>query len=200
MNDAPEEAVTSVARQLFLDDPWRSIRRVLFTSVDDSHVSANAVSRIAEVFAQQADGPVYLLDLDLDHPSFDRLFDLVGVRGFSDALMEGGDLRGYAHQASPTSKLWIVPVGLQAPAARAVLDEADGDRRIMSVMGGPDYVIAHAAGIRHFPDAERLGSLFDGVVLVTRASTTTAEATRQAADAVKAAQATLLGTIVDDDA
>jgi Mrp family chromosome partitioning ATPase len=196
-DDATDEAVKSVVRELFLDRDGPAIRRVLFTSVDDSPGAADVVIRVAAVFAAQATGPVYLLDMDLHHPGFDRRFDLEGQPGFSDAVMAGGQLRGYAHSASPESNLWVMPAGLQIDNVRSIADQASTHRRIAALIGTHDDVIGYTAAIGHYPDAELIGRLFDGVVLVLQPHTTTAEATRRAANAVKTSQAQLLGTILD---
>ena len=207
---AVTEAVSSLVRALFLASDKRSTRHVLFTSVDDSPGAADVVIQIAVALAEQSGGPVYLVDMDLNHPSLHLRFDLEGKAGFADALKKDGALRDYSYKAESAGDLWVMPAGLQMgpasparvlpAAARPDVGDAGTRSRIATLIDTPDYVIAYTAAIGSHSDAGLIGRLFDGVVLVVQAGATTAEATRRAATAVKASKSRLLGTVLDSRA
>jgi Mrp family chromosome partitioning ATPase len=202
--DSANHTVASLVRALARDEP--STRHVLFTSVEDSPGAADVVIQVAAALAGQSSGPVYLVDMDLNYPSLHLRFDLTGKNGFSDALKTGGGLRDYSCKVESTGDLWVMPAGLPmgalAPArgllaARPAVGDDSTQRRIATLIDTHDYVIVYTAAIGSYPDAELIGRLFDGVVLVVQEGTP-AEATRRAANAVKASKSRLLGTVLDN--
>jgi protein-tyrosine kinase len=197
-----DEAIASLVHNLFelraAGDT--NVRRVLFTSVDDSRGSAEIAPRIGEALAARANGSVCLADLDLHRPTLHHRFQLEGHTGFSDAVLEPGPLRACAHRAPSIANLWLMPAGLPTLDARPVLGDPDTHPRLRELLDTFDYVIAYTAPIGLHPDATLLGPIFDGVVLVVDANTTKPEVVRAAAETLERAKARLLGTVLNNPA
>lgn len=178
----------------------KAVRRVLFTSVDDTPGSAELTPRVAEALAGQSNRSVCLADLDLDRPTLHQRFRLEGQRGFSDAVMERGPLRACTHAAPSISNLWLMPAGLPTLEVRPRLGDADTQWRLAELLGTFYYVIAYTAPIGLHADATVIGSLFDGVVLVVNANATKADVVRSAAQSLERAKVPLLGTVLNNSA
>ena len=189
--------VQPLVRALFLQGQEYSTRRVLFTSVDESTEAADVVIQVAEGLARESREAVYLVDLDLNHPSFQTRFDVEGKPGFAEALIEGSALNAHAYQTETADNVWIVPAGLAAARERVEFGDTVTHRQIAALIDIPGYVIACAAAIGAHSDAALIGSLFHGVVLVLQSGVTTGDATRRAAAAVKTSKSRLLGTILN---
>jgi Mrp family chromosome partitioning ATPase len=202
-----DETVASLVHALFLRSDSPSIRHVLFTSVDDSPGAADVVIQIAGALAEDSGARVYLVDMDLNYPSLHLRFGLAGKDGLSDALKTDTALRDSAYRVESAGDLWVVPAGppigpLSPPralsgAAKSGVGDETIQRRLAALIDTPDYVIAFTAAIGTYSDAELIGKLFDGVVLVVQ-ETTASEATRRASHAVHTSKSRLLGTVLDN--
>lgn len=194
--EVPEDpAVASLVRAVFFAGASSANRRVLFTAVGDSPSAGDLVNQIGRTLARQTELPVYLVDMDVANPSLHKKFDLAGRVGFSDALAQVGALSRFAHQDKSEINLWVVPAGSHTETPG--LGEATTQFRIRSLLESAHYVVAYTAAIGRYSDAELLGRLFDGVVLVAQTGSTPPEALRRAANALNAAKARLVGTILE---
>jgi Mrp family chromosome partitioning ATPase len=203
---AAHEDIASFVRDLFLAREHRSPRRVLFTSLEDSPSAADVVVQIATLLAGRWSGPVYLVDMDLHYPSLHLRFGLADKDGFAGALQKDGGLRDFSYKAESAGDLWVMPAGSPMgalPSARTAVGAGLGvgdaavQRRIATLIDTPAHVIAYTAAIGSYADAELIGRLFDGVVLVVQPGDTAAEWTRRASLALERSKATVLGTIRD---
>ena len=130
-SDAPTDEAVTLARELFLAANGR------FDSSRAVHVCGRfaGLRRVSRFRSQkhspswQADRCTCLTWIWIIQVSTSDLISRDRI-GFSDAVMEDGELRGYAHQASSASKLWVMPAGLQTADVRPVVGDASTHRRI----------------------------------------------------------------------
>jgi Mrp family chromosome partitioning ATPase len=176
----------------------RAVRRLLFTSVDDTRCSIDIAPRVAEALAAQSNRSVCLADLDLHTPTLqNRVRAIEGHRGFADAVIERGPLRACTHGAPTHSNLWLLPAGGPTLDVIPRLNDPDTQRRLADLLATFYYVIGYTAPIGLYNDAAYLGTVFDGVVLVVDATATKSTVVRAAAQALEQANVRLLGTVLN---
>ena len=194
-----DEAVAGLIRNIFQvrTANERAVRRLLFTSVDDTRCSIDIAPRVAEALAAQSNRSVCLADLDLHSPTLhNRVPAIEGQRGFADAVVERGPLRACTHGAPSHSNLWLLPAGAPTLDVIPRLNDADTQHRLGDLLATFYYVIGYTAPIGLYNDAAYLGSVFDGVILVVEASATKSTVVRAAAQSLEQAHVRLLGTVL----
>jgi hypothetical protein len=198
-----DEAVAGLIRNIFQvrTAADRAVRRLLFTSVDDTRCSIDIAPRVAEALAAQSNRSVCLADLDLHSPTLQtRVRAIDGQRGFADAVVERGPLRACTHGAPSYSNLWLLPAGAPTLDVIPRLNDPDTQKRLGDLLATFYYVIGYTAPIGLYNDAAYLGAVFDGVVLVVDASATKSTVVRAAAQALEQANVRLLGTVLNHQA
>ena len=152
--------------------------------------SSNLALTLSESYHKQ----VLLIDADLRRPTLHSLFRIRAGAGLSDGLMHStGEMKIPVHQLSnrlavlaagrPTSN----PIaGLTSLRMRQLLDEA---------RGAFDWVIVDTPPVALLPDANLLGAMVDGAVLVVRAESTPWDLVQRAAGAI--GQDRLLGVVLN---
>ena len=195
-----DEAVAGLIRNIFQvrTANERAVRRLLFTSVDDTRCSIDIAPRVAEALAAQSNRSVCLADLDLHAPTLhNRVPAIEGQRGFADAVVERGPLRACTHGAPSHSNLWLLPAGAPTLDVIPRLNDPDTQRRLGDLLATFYYVIGYTAPIGLYNDAAYLGAVFDGVILVVDASATKSTVVRAAAQSLEQANVRLLGTVLN---
>jgi hypothetical protein len=195
-----DEAVAGLIRNIFQvrTAADRAVRRLLFTSVDETGCSIDIAPRVAEALAGQSNRSVCLADLDLHNPTLhNRVRSIEGQRGFADAVVERGPLRACTHGAPTYSNLWLLPAGAPTLDVIPRLNDPDTQRRLGDLLATFYYVIGYTAPIGLYNDAAHLGAVFDGVVLVVDANATKSTVVRAAAQALEQANVRLLGTVLN---
>ena len=195
-----DEAVAGLIRSIFQvrTASDRAVRRLLFTSVDDTRCAIDIAPRVAEALAGQSNRSVCLADLDLHNPTLHkRVAAIQGQRGFADAAVERGPLRACTHGAPSHSNLWLLPAGAPTLDVIPRLNDPDTQRRLGDLLATFYYVIGYTAPIGLYNDAAYLGAVFDGVILVVDASATKSTVVRAAAQSLEQANVRLLGTVLN---
>ena len=195
-----DEAVAGLIRNIFQvrTANEKAVRRLLFTSVDDTRCSIDIAPRVAEALAAQSNRSVCLADLDLHSPTLhNRVPAIEGQRGFADAVVERGPLRACTHGAPSHSNLWLLPAGAPTLDVIPRLNDPDTQRRLGDLLATFYYVIGYTAPIGLYNDAAYLGAVFDGVILVVDASATKSTVVRAAAQSLEQANVRLLGTVLN---
>ena len=195
-----DEAVAGLIRNIFQvrTAADRAVRRLLFTSVDDTRCSIDIAPRVAEALAAQSNRSVCLADLDLHSPTLqDRVRAIEGQRGLADAVVERGPLRACTHSSPSHSNLWLLPAGAPTLDVIPRLNDPDTQRRLGDLFATFYYIIGYTAPIGLYNDAAHLGAVFDGVVLVVDATATKSTVVRAAAQALEQANVRLLGTVLN---
>ena len=192
-----DSGMVPLARQLFLTGPNRNLRRVLFVCVTESERGCDLLLEVAEASAALLAHEVCLVDLQLQRPTFAGKFGLELSKGFSNAVVEGVELRKYAHRLSLGSKVWIATAGSKREEVFQRINEERSKADVKWTLAAFKYVIGYTTMAVAESNRAAFSDLFDGAVVVTPSDATTADEIRQAAGSLTSAGAKLLGTIVD---
>jgi tyrosine-protein kinase Etk/Wzc len=179
----------------------RPIRKVVFTSAEPQEGKSTTAANVALSLAEQGHRTL-LIECDLRRPVLHKVFGVPRTPGLVDALSQQADLAQVA-QSIPLpdhaqSNLDLVPAGTSPPnpaellgsqAMSGFLDEA-ATRYEMVVLDTPPLAVV--------TDAAVVGTLVDGVVVVTRQGSTHRDALRLACEELRGVNATIVGTVLND--
>ena len=171
-------------------------RSVLFTAAGRkegvSTMLAGAALTGANLLASHR---VALLDLNVRYPRLCRILGASDRPGLADVLAGRAELVGVA-QALGAGNLMFYPGGGDE-AAMTLLASEKLRELIGQIAQSHDYVLCDCAAANQFPDAQILGPLFDGVVLVAEAGATRRESLAQAKRRVELGQGRVLGVVLN---
>lgn len=201
--ESPPTQFTDVWREF---DVLRSgIEGSLGTLVDkticfSSSVSGEGTSTIAARFAMTLRGfrwlkPV-LIDANLRNPTVRRVFDLPPSDGLVELLMEKTSFESAVSRV-PNVGLAVIGEGRTAANPQAILTPRNVSRLIGEVRRHFNCVVLDLPAVTGNPETKVLASLCDGVVLVIETARTKREVALRSKDALTAAGARLLGTVLN---
>lgn len=193
---ASEEEVKLVQRVFLL--PGRDAPRVVvFCGVDQRDGASPICARASEILATRQAGSVCLMDADLHSPSLHKRYGMEDRLGVTDALLEPGGVKNFAHQIGDGG-LWLLPAGSRA-GEKGMIVSLDGLRtRITELRVQFDYVLISAPPVNLYSDAILYGQLADGVILVLKANSTRRETAMKVKESLEASNVRLLGAILGE--
>jgi capsular exopolysaccharide synthesis family protein len=129
-------------------------------------------------------------------PFLHKYFRLDNLSGLSDAVLQSGPVRNFAHQVNG-GNLWLITCGSKTTDPHSLLT-SDGLRaRLSELRVEFDYVLIDGPPVTLYADTALLGKLADGVVLVIEANSTHREAARKAKECLASANVRLLGAVLN---
>ena len=156
-----------------------------------STVSAN----LALAFAVEKLGEVLLVDADLRRPSIHNWLSPAPQLGVSD-ILEGRTELDHAVLSLENSPLKILPAGT-VPREPADLISAEADKELFANLRRQfQRIIVDTPPVIPFSDADIIGSLCDGSVLVARSGQTEKAAFQQAQSLMTSSR--ILGVVLND--
>jgi capsular exopolysaccharide synthesis family protein len=139
---------------------------------------------------------VCVVDANLRTPFLHKYFRRDNLSGLSDAVLQSGPVRNFAHQVNG-GKLWLITCGSKTTDPHSLLT-SDGLRsRLSELRAEFDYVLVDGPPVNLYADTTLLGKLADGVVLVVQANSTHREAARKAKESLDSANVRLLGVVLN---
>jgi protein-tyrosine kinase len=185
-----------LVQRIFPLNAQGSPQLVLFSSFENE-VDACAISaRCCEILAARGEGPVCVVDANLQSPLLHRYFGVENLRGFSDAVRESGPVQDFTlHLAK--SNLWVMPgsaTGAQLSFPRA----SEGVRsRMMELRTLFKYVVINSP--MYLDQVAALPSFAaDGIVLVVEANATRREIVREVMEELRIAGTRVLGVVLNN--
>ncbi len=154
----------------------RPIRSVLMTSPNPSEGKSTTAVNLA-VASAQVGRKVLLVDADLRRPSLHKHFDLSATVGLSDVLGRGVPV-GDAIVKIDELNLYIMPAG---PVSRHASD--------LIIVDGPPLL-----GVA---ESQEMAGMVDGVVVLTKAGSTTGRAVAETLASLMRARANVLGVVMN---
>jgi protein-tyrosine kinase len=188
--------LTKVVQRLFLLPGSESNRTVVFTASDAGDGCSWICARVGELLASQVTGSVCLVDANLQNPTLHEQFGVSNHHGLSDALRQGGSMRGYVSQLSRRN-LALVSCGSEYKDVRSLLTSDRMRMRMNELRSEFDYVLIDCPAMSASEEAISLGSAADGVVLVLKANSTRKERARGAVHDLQSAQVKVLGAVLN---
>jgi capsular exopolysaccharide synthesis family protein len=168
LDELAAERYRTLAVRLLNFAARRKLKSLLVTSAREAEGKTTVATNLAWVMAKSSERRVLLIDADLRNPSVSRM---LGIKAGCD-LLELAEGRLMLTDAA----IRIDPNGLYVLASRAANADALASSRIESLLRELeqyfDFIIIDAPPIAEFADAQRLASIADGAMMVTRAGCT----------------------------
>ena len=136
-----------------------------------------------------------LIDADLRKPTQRRLWKLDVSAGLCDFIAGICRLELVKVKELP---LWIVGAGTIPPNPSELLSSDRTKSFVTDISRRYDYVIIDTPPINTVADAQILSAFVDGVLIVAKSASTTADELRAAVDAVERAEGNLCGVVLND--
>jgi hypothetical protein len=169
---------------------------VLFSSLESEAETGSIAARSAEILAARAEGPVCVVDANLQWPLVHRYFGVENCRGFSDSFCEPGPAQDFALRLS-NNNLWVMPTG--SAAAQPAVSEFSKcvSSRMMELRTLFKYIVVNAPlHLDRLPALQNFAA--DGVVLVVEANTTRRESVRQLLEELQMVGVRVLGVVLNN--
>lgn len=155
-----------------------------------SEVCANLAASVA-----QTNRRVLLVDADMRMPSQHHLWNLINSVGLSHVLVGEGDLEKALHSVS--DNLTVLTAGVVPPNPMALLDSERMAELIERFREEFDYIIFDTPSLSGSADGAVLGSMVDGVLMVTRPFHVSYDRAMAAKTLLDRSGATVLGMIAN---
>lgn len=172
------------------------IHSLLVTSSGPGEGKSTTVANLAVVFAQQGK-KILLVDADLRKPTVHYTFRKDNMMGLTNVLTKKATL-SQAASASDIPNLFILTSGPIPPNPAELLGSKAMDELLIQATESFDLILFDTPPVLAVADAQILSSKCDGSVLVVRSNATVIEAATKAKELLLAAQAKLLGVVLND--
>jgi capsular exopolysaccharide synthesis family protein len=182
-------------RTLLANMPDGGPQVIVVTSAGPDEGKSFVALNLALAFASEQQGEVLLIDADLRRPHLDRILDPPPTLGLSE-LLKGATEPVHAILDLENSPLRVLPAGTP-PREPVELLASDSASDLASELR-KDFrrIVIDTPPIVPFTDADVLGALADGILLVARAGRTRRSSYLQAVSSVSSTK--VLGTVLND--
>lgn len=175
-------------------DKDRACKTIAVTSANPSEGKSLTAANIAISYAMLGKKTL-LIDADLRKPTQRRLWKLDVSAGLCDFIAGICRLELVKVKELP---LWIVGAGTIPPNPSELLSSDRMKSFVTDISKRYDYVIIDTPPINTVADAQILSAFVDGVLIVAKSASTTADELRAAVDAVERAEGNLCGVVLND--
>jgi capsular exopolysaccharide synthesis family protein len=144
--------------------------RLLISSSEPGDGKTTISANLAVSFAQ-AGRRTLIIDADLRKPGLTALLGMKGQVGVSDILVEGGDIAGLAEKIvrqTDVDCLDVIPAGLRRPNPAELLSGSSLAELLAWADSRYDQVLVDCPPVLAVSDAQIVGRLVDGAILVVR--------------------------------
>lgn len=170
------------------------IKTVLITSAVPSEGKSTVASNLAASLAQ-AGAKVALVCCDFRRPTTEQFFEIPNVVGLSDVLTGRHTVKA-ALQRPGDENLLVMTAGRMPPNPAELLGSDKMRQVIESLEEWADWVILDSPPLLAVADATSLGRTVDGVLLVSKAGTSTRGMVSKARETLDKVGARTIGTVV----
>jgi receptor protein-tyrosine kinase/non-specific protein-tyrosine kinase len=182
-------------KTLLLNDEEGAAQVIVVTSAAPSEGKSLISANLAMAFAADRQGEVLLIDADLRRPTVDQWLSPPPKLGLSELLMGRTELEHVLLELE-NSPLRVIPAGTPARDPVELLSGDYASAMIQSLRGRFQRIIIDTPPIVPFTDADAIGALADGMLVVARAEQTRRSALVQALSSVTSTR--VLGTVLND--
>lgn len=196
--EAPKSVISEIYRTIrtnidfsMIDEKLNSL---VITSSHANEGKTTTASNLAITFAQ-TEKKVLLIDADLRRPTLHNQFKLQNQKGLTNVIAKQESFEK-AVVPSGTENLWILPSGPIPPNPAELLGSNSMAELLKEALAHFDLVIFDMPPLLAVTDAQILGRLCDGVLLVVRSHQTKKEDLIKAKDLLDKAQVRIIGSIL----
>jgi|EndMetStandDraft_5_1072996.scaffolds.fasta_scaffold21038_2 capsular exopolysaccharide synthesis family protein len=160
----------------------QGLKTILVTSAHAGDGKSLTATNLALTLSESYRREVLLIDADLRRPSLHEIFDVPNIAGLNEGLKTEGDGRLSVLKVSDT--LTLLPAGRPEPDPMGGLTSSRMRRIIEEAGSRFDWVIIDTAPVGLLADANILGAMADGALIVIRAAKTPYAEVTKAIDAL----------------
>ncbi|TLM80135.1 MAG: polysaccharide biosynthesis tyrosine autokinase [Actinobacteria bacterium] len=172
----------------------RNIKTILVTSAAPGEGKSTVASNLAASLAQ-AGQKVALISCDFRRPTTEAFFGVPNTVGLSDVLTGRHSMKAVL-QRPGDEQLLVMTSGKMPPNPSELLSSRKMKETLDSLEEWADWIIIDTPPVLAVSDAAALARWVDGVLMITRAGSSTREATRKAREMLEKAGARLVGCVV----
>jgi capsular exopolysaccharide synthesis family protein len=194
--DWRNDEVLQLTQRIFLSQTQDPPRMVVFAGINHRDGCSRVSASVAATLAENAHGPVCLVEANFRSPALPGLFGITNHHGFTDALSGEGPIRSFAKPVI-TDKLWLLSCGALTTGSANLLSSEQVKSRLAELRSEFDFVIIDAPPLSRYGDAIAIGQLTDGLILVLEAGSTRREAAQVATTNLRASNVPILGAVLN---
>ena len=192
----PAEEIQALAQQVFLTPGSAAPRTVVLTSTEPGTGCSWVCAHLGEVLAGQVAGTVCLIDANLPSPGLHQQFGVDNAQGLSDALTQLDPIRRFAQPLSRPN-FFLISSGPAQENAQGLLSSDRMRLRLNELRSEFDFILIDTPALSVSNGAVGLGGMADGVLLVLKANASRRETAKQAVQDLQAANAKVLGAVLN---
>jgi receptor protein-tyrosine kinase len=168
---------------------------ILFTSPDLGEGKTTTCANLGVVLTQ-AEKSTLIIDCDWRIPEMHKVFGLRNFKGLVNALASSDNPLEICQE--PLPRLKVLTAGPVPPNPAELLSSGGFAQFLRLVRREFDYVLIDAPAVEMVSDPVILAAEADGVLLVVDAQSTRKESVRRSVRTLKAVEANILGTVVNN--
>jgi len=196
---APEsafaESYRSLRTALLLSGPQERLRVLMVTSPLPDEGKSATISNLAVSLAQM-EKRVVLIDADLRKPKQHKIFNQKNHDGLTNYLAMGLEAERLI-KTTLVPSLYFINSGPIPPNPAELLSSEKMKALLEKLKGQFDFILVDTPPILSVTDAQIVGRMVDGLVLVVQAEKTPREALRQARDTIDLLKLKTFGVVVN---
>ncbi len=192
--EAPSEEFRSVRTRLNHLQTLQPIHTVVVTSPSPAEGKSFAAANLALAESHLANNFTLLIDFDFRRPVVHNLFQIERAPGATDYLLGNAKLADCMKRVSGTN-LFLMPAGTAVKNPLELLNLREVRGLFADLRKWFNWVILDSPPLLFSADANLLGTLADGTILVVRIGSTTIDTVHRAMQSL--CENNVLGTIVN---
>jgi len=198
---APDAAASEAFRTLRTSLAFNSgdTARLVVSSAEPGDGKTTLLANLA-VSIVQAGKRTLLIDMDLRRPGLTTLFAMKGMTGVSDILRSGGNVGDAASRAVRTTELPgldVIPAGGRRSHPTELISGPNVEELLVWADANYDQVLIDSPPVLAASDAQLIGRLVDGVMLVVDAKKNQRRAIIRATESFRSVNINVIGTIIN---
>ena len=171
-------------------------RKIIFTSANPGEGKTTTTVNFAATLSE-TETKVLLIDADLRKPTVHKYFDLESRVGLTNLLSGMNKREECIQKVSNYKNLSVIPSGILPPNPSELLSSSAMENLLGELEKEYDYIIIDTPPVNVVTDALAIASKVDGVVTVATVNRSTIPEVTKAIDALKFAQANILGIVIN---
>ncbi|MGB0671320.1 MAG: CpsD/CapB family tyrosine-protein kinase [Rhodospirillales bacterium] len=194
--NAQRRALAGLKGQLLAHSAGKARKSLLVTSGLNGEGKTTAAVTMAAGLARSCQGPVFLLDANLQHPNLHELFNVDAEPGLTDVLLGTADLSEVVYRTT-INNLFVVPAGTTDGDAQHILETPRFREALRDIARQGDYVIIDGASMLSAPDTVLMVPGVDGVIQVVECERTRRDVPDEVRERVESVDGTFLGAVLN---